>query len=100
MLIHAHSMHGNKWAELTKYLPGRLVFICFSWFVSLCNGRHWGWYLFPSLISVCVSLYGRGWGSYFSFLVLGGECVLFLCPICVCVIVLCMVLSNFNLTNY
>ncbi|KAH9605827.1 hypothetical protein KSS87_000606 [Heliosperma pusillum] len=23
VLIHAHELHGNKWAELTKYLPGR-----------------------------------------------------------------------------
>nr|GEY46907.1 Myb-related protein 3R-1 [Tanacetum cinerariifolium] len=23
MLIHAHRVHGNKWAELTKFLPGR-----------------------------------------------------------------------------
>jgi len=23
ILIRAHQMHGNRWAELTKYLPGR-----------------------------------------------------------------------------
>lgn len=22
-LIHAHQIYGNKWAELTKFLPGR-----------------------------------------------------------------------------
>jgi len=25
ILIHAHRIHGNRWAKLTKYLPGRYL---------------------------------------------------------------------------
>lgn len=49
-LIRAHQIYGNKWAELTKFLPGRYLLIEESITLFICLLLNGSFYLILSLV--------------------------------------------------